>query len=67
MRIDEPQQSAAQSAGNVPASVGADKAAQALRNGPVGAFVVASIAVGLLLIGWLAFYFLLFIPRGASG
>ncbi len=67
MRIDEPQQSAAQSAGIVPASVGADKAAQALRNGPVGAFVVASIAVGLLLIGWLAFYFLLFIPRGASG
>jgi len=39
----------------------------ALKNGPIGAFVVASIAVGLLLIGWLAFYFLLFMPRGASG
>ncbi|MGO9995798.1 MAG: hypothetical protein ACLPTF_25250 [Steroidobacteraceae bacterium] len=67
MPTDEPHQTAAQSADNVAASVGADRAAQALRNGPVGAFVVASIAVGLLLIGWLAFYFLLFIPRGASG
>jgi hypothetical protein len=45
----------------------ADQAVQALRNGPIGAFVVASIAVGLLLIGWLAFYFLLFMPRGPSG
>ncbi len=67
MPIDEPQQTAVQSADQVAASVGADRAAQALRNGPVGALVVASIAVGLLLIGWLAFYFLLFIPRGASG
>ncbi len=33
----------------------------------MGAFVVASIAVGILLIGWLAFYFLLFVPRGPSG
>jgi hypothetical protein len=43
------------------------EAAHALRNGPVGALVVASIAVGLLLFGWLAFYFLLFMPRGPSG
>ncbi len=46
---------------------GAREAAHALRNGPLGALVVASIAVGLLLIGWLAFYFLLFMARGASG
>jgi len=44
-----------------------DQAIRALENGPVGAFVVAGIAVGLLLIGWLAFYFLLFMPRGLSG
>ena len=43
------------------------EAAHALRNGPVGALVVASIAVGLLLLGWLGFYFLLFMPRGPSG
>ena len=49
------------------APIEAAEAARALKNGPIGAFVVASIAVGLLLIGWLAFYFLLFIPRGASG
>ena len=49
------------------APIDAAQAAQALRNGPMGAFVVASIAVGLLLIGWLAFYFLLFMPRGPSG
>lgn len=44
-----------------------NQAVQALKNGPVGAFVIASIAVGLLFIGWLAFYFLLFMPRGPSG
>lgn len=49
------------------APIDAAQAVQALKNGPTGAFVVASIAVGLLLIGWLAFYFLLFMPRGPSG
>jgi hypothetical protein len=44
-----------------------NEAAQALRNGPTGAFVIAGIAVGLLFAGWLAFYFLLFMPRGAIG
>lgn len=47
--------------------VGLDAAAKALSNGPVGALVVAGIAVGLLFVGWLAFYFLLFMPRGAIG
>jgi hypothetical protein len=46
---------------------GPDAVAQALKHGPVGALVVASIAAGLLFIGWLAFYFLLFLPRGAVG
>jgi hypothetical protein len=46
---------------------GPDAAVQALKNGPVGALVVASIAAGVLFVGWLAFYFLLFLPRGAIG
>jgi hypothetical protein len=64
---DEPHEPTAHSSGNVAAPLGADEAAQALRNGPAGAFVVASVAVGLLFIGWLAFYFFLFTPRGAIG
>jgi hypothetical protein len=39
----------------------------ALEHGPRGALLVASIAVSLLLIGWVAFYFLLFLPRGPIG
>jgi hypothetical protein len=34
---------------------------------PRGAFLVAGISVGLLFVGWLAFYFLLFLPRGSVG
>ena len=37
------------------------------RHGPRGALVVAGISVALLFIGWLAFYFLLFMPRGSVG
>jgi hypothetical protein len=48
-------------------AVALEEAAQALGNGPVGAFVVAGIAVGLLFAGWLAFYFFLFLQRGAIG
>ncbi|HME40428.1 MAG TPA: hypothetical protein VKG63_15845 [Steroidobacteraceae bacterium] len=57
----------AHSSDHAGAPIDATDAVQALKNGPMGAFVVASIAVGLLLIGWLAFYFLLFMPRGPSG
>ena len=67
MRSEEPHYSAAHLPEHVDAPIGADEAAQALRHGPLGALVVASIAVGLLFIGWLAFYFLLFLPRGAVG
>jgi hypothetical protein len=41
--------------------------AEALKDGPRGALFVASVAVGLLFAGWLAFYFLIFLPRGAVG
>lgn len=52
---------------HVAAPMSSDAAAAALRHGPRGALIVASIATALLLIGWLAFYFLLFLPRGAVG
>jgi len=34
---------------------------------PRGALVVAGLAVAVLFFGWLAFYFLLFLPRGPIG
>ena len=39
----------------------------ALHEAPRGALVVSAIAVGLLLIGWLGLYFLVFLPRGRIG
>ena len=44
-----------------------EEAAKALRSGPTGALAVASISVAVLFIGWIAFYFLLFLPRGPIG
>jgi hypothetical protein len=52
---------------HVAAPMSSDAAAAALRHGPRGALIVAGIATALLLIVWLAFYFLLFLPRGAVG
>ena len=67
MPTEEPHHSAAARPEHVAAPIGPDAAAQALRNGPIGALVVAAIAVGLLFIGWMLFYFLLFLPRGPIG
>jgi asparagine N-glycosylation enzyme membrane subunit Stt3 len=67
MAVDEPHHSAAHLPEHVSAPIGPDEAAQALRNGPIGALVLAGIAVALLFISWLAFYFLLFLPRGPVG
>ena len=59
--------SAAGSIEYVAAPIDADTAAQALEHGPRGALVLAGISVGLLFIGWLLFYFVLFMPRGPVG
>ena len=67
MQSVEPHHSPAARAEHVAAPSGSEAAAQALRNGPIGALVVASIAVALLFIGWIAFYFMLFLPRGPVG
>ena len=47
--------------------IDAQTVAAMLKNGPKGALLVSAIAVGLLFIGWMAFYFLLFLPRGPIG
>jgi hypothetical protein len=39
----------------------------ALDEAPRGALVVSGIAVGLLMVGWLGMYFLVFLPRGPVG
>jgi len=62
-----PHRSPASSLEHVAEPIDARAAAAALKAGPIGALVVASISVGLLFIGWLAFYFLLFMPRGPVG
>jgi hypothetical protein len=69
MAVDilEPHASAAHSKENVAAPIDADTAAAALRHGARGALVVAGIAVALLFLGWIAFYFFLFMPRGSVG
>ena len=65
--IDAPHHSAAHLPEPVASPIGAEAAAETLRHGPFGALVVAAIGVGLLFIGWLAFYFFLFLPRGPIG
>ena len=67
MAIVEPHHSAAARPEHVAAPTGPEEAARALRNGPIGALVVAAIAVAILFIGWMALYFLLFLPRGPIG
>ena len=63
---EESDSSAASSAEQVSVPIGPD-AAEALKHGPRGAFFVAGISTALLFLGWLAFYFLLFMPRGSVG
>jgi hypothetical protein len=67
MAPEQAHHSAAASPARVAAPATTEEAALALRNGPIGALVVASAAVLLLFVGWLAFYFLLFMPRGIVG
>ena len=64
---DEPHETAAASGEHVADPIGASAAAEALKHGPRGAIFVAGIAVTLLILGWIAFYFLLFLPRGPVG
>ncbi|MDB5541632.1 MAG: hypothetical protein JWQ89_3359 [Devosia sp.] len=63
----EPHRSAASRREHVAVPIDTETAVQALKYGPRGALLISAIAVGLLFICWLLFYFLLFLPRGAVG
>jgi hypothetical protein len=67
MPVDKPIQSTAHPLGQVDAPGSSDEAAQALRAGPIGAYIVSSVSVGLVFIAWLVFYFFVFMPRGSIG
>lgn len=62
--IDEQTSSAAHAPRHVAAPVSVEAAREALKQGPRGALVLASCTTALLILGWLAFYFLIFMPRG---
>jgi len=60
------------STAEVPSETAADQVdeaalAQVMRVVPLGAGVLAGTAVALLVIGYLAIYLLIFLPRGAVG
>jgi hypothetical protein len=57
-------QSAASSTQHVAEPMATETAAECLKHAPRGALVLSSVSVGLLFVGWLAFYFFLFMPRG---
>ena len=59
--------SAAAAPEHVAAPIDTEAALEALRHSPRGALFIAAISVSLLLVSWLAFYFLLFLPRGPIG
>jgi hypothetical protein len=67
MQTVEPHHSAAARPEHVAVPISAEVAAEALRDGSIGALILSAIAVGLLFVGWMAFYFLLFLPRGPIG
>ena len=66
-KFDAPGVSAPEQVAPIAAPIGADDAAEALKRGPIGALILSIIAVGLLLLGWILFYFLLFLGRGPVG
>jgi hypothetical protein len=63
----EQHSTAAASKEHVAEPIDAEVAIAALNDCPRGALALASLSVGLLFIGWLLFYFLLFMPRGSVG
>jgi hypothetical protein len=65
MRADKPRQY--NPTGDAAAPIGSDETVEALKTGPIGALVMTSVAVGLLVIGGMTFYFLLFMPRAPIG
>jgi hypothetical protein len=65
--LDESHQSAAADKEHVAAPITAEAATEALKRGPIGALTLSVISVALLFVGWMLFYFLLFMGRGPIG
>lgn len=65
--VDGPHRSAASSVEHVHAPISTEAAVEALRDGPRGAWLLCGLTVAALFIAWLAFYVLLFLPRGPIG
>jgi hypothetical protein len=65
--IDEHHYTSASEPERVDPAIPRASALEALKHGPRGALVIATFAVGLLLVCWLLFYFLLFLSRGHVG
>jgi len=64
---DEHHHTSASEPESVAPGISSSAALEALKDGPRGAMVVAATTVGLLLVGWLVFYFLVFLTRGTVG
>lgn len=64
MSLQEVHHSAAALPEHVASPVPVEAAREALHDGPRGALLVAGTTLAMLLAGWLAFYFLFFLPRG---
>lgn len=64
---EEHHYTAASDPGRVDPAINRATALEALKNGPRGALLLAGWAVALLFIGWLLFYFVLFMGRGIVG
>ena len=65
--IGADQPSAADAPSEVADNVDESALAQVMRVVPLGAAVLAGAAVALLVLGYLAVYLLIFLPRGAVG
>ena len=67
MSTSQPTLEAAVSRPGAPATLSDAELARALERGPRGAWLLSALAVGLLFVGWILFYFLLFMRRGPIG
>jgi hypothetical protein len=47
--------------------LGADELRAAMEETPRGAFALAGLTVGLLMLAWFAIYLFVFLPRGSVG
>ena len=64
---DQHHHTSASESERVAPAISRSAALEALKDGPRGALVIAATTVGLLFLGWLLFYFFLFLKRGTVG